>query len=353
MLPKCVLRHIDRYVPRDIGSTGLIHGARVLSRGVHRTNVDDDSERTPIVTEATRPERTAPGDSRTVDLGGPVHYIDFGGADAAQTVVLVHGLGGSHLNWDLLAPLLRRHFRVLALDLPGFGRSEPSGRRASVPANVEVLGRFLAEVAGTPAVLVGNSMGEMISILTAARRPESVSGLELVDAAVPGPRGRPDALVTASFTLYAIPIVGERFRRVRRARQTPLRRVRDLMRVCGVDPDTIPSEVIDRSVTMLEERRDVEGMDKAFLAAVRSLLRLIADPRSYRAAMTAVTAPVLMIQGDKDRLVPVSAARDTAERHPHWTYVELAGVGHVPQLQVPERVAAEILDFLGVPAGRA
>jgi pimeloyl-ACP methyl ester carboxylesterase len=300
------------------------------------------------VTEATRPGRIAPGDSRTVDLGGPVHYIDFGGPDDGRTVVLVHGLGGSHLNWDLLAPLLRPHTRVLAIDLPGFGRSEPGGRRASVHANVEVLDRFLSEVAGTPAVLVGNSMGGMISILTAARSPEKVDGLVLLDAAVPGPRGKPDPLVAASFALYAIPMVGERVMRMRRLRQSPLRRVRELLQLCGVDPDTVPSEVIDRSVNLIEERRDVDGMDKAFLAAARSLLKLLADPRSYRAAMSAVTAPVLMIQGDLDRLVPVSAARDVAQRNPGWRYVELAGVGHVPQMQVPERVAAEVLDFLGV-----
>ena len=295
-------------------------------------------------------QRDRYGQSRTVDLGGPVHYVDFGGPDDAPTVVLVHGLGGSHLNWDLFAPLIRGRARVLALDLPGFGRSEPGGRRTTVHDNVEVLDRFLTEVAGAPAVLVGNSMGGMISILTAARSPQKVNGLVLLDAAVPGPRGKPDPLVAASFALYAIPRVGERVLRMRRLRQTPLRRVRELLQLCGVDPDAIPAEVIDRSVTLIEERRDVDGMDKAFLAAARSLLRLLADPRSYRAAMAAVTAPVLMIQGDLDRLVPVTAARDVAKRHPGWRYVELAGVGHVPQLQVPDRVAAEVLDFLGVAA---
>jgi len=61
--------------------------------------------------------------------------------------------------------------------------------------------------------------------------------------------------------------------------------------------------------------------------------------------------PVLLMQGDRDRLVPVTAARAIAEAHPHWTYVELADVGHVPQLQVPDRVAAEVLGWLGVTAG--
>src|SRR3712207_9481894 len=110
-------------------------------------------------------EHGMPGQSRTVDLGGPVHYVDFGGPADRPVMVLVHGLGGSHLNRDLFAPLVRAHVRLLAIDLPGFGRSEPEGRTAGVAANVAVLHRFLTEVWGDPALLVGNSMGGMISIL--------------------------------------------------------------------------------------------------------------------------------------------------------------------------------------------
>ena len=206
-------------------------------------------------------------------------------------------------------------------------------------ANVEVLDRFLTEVAGTPAVLVGNSMGGMISILTAARTPESVSGLVLLDAAVPGPRGKPDPLVAASFA----PVRDPDGRRARDARcagcgQTPLRRVREMLQLCGVDPDAVPAEVIDRSVTLIEERRDVDG-DGQGVPRRRPVAAAAArrPARATGAAMAAITAPVLMIQGDLDRLVPVTAARDVAARHPGWRYVELAGVGHVPQLQVPER----------------
>jgi len=295
-------------------------------------------------------QHAAYGESRTVDLGGPVHYVDFGGPDNGPTIVLVHGLGGSHLNWDLLAPLLRPHARVLALDLPGFGRSEPGERRTTVHDNVLVLDRFLADVVGTPVVLVGNSMGGMISILESAAAPEKVSGLVLLDAAVPGPRRALDPLVAFTFALYAVPLVGERFLWMRRQRSTPLRQVRDTMRLCGVDPDALPAHTIDRSVALIEQREDQPAMDKAFLAAARSLLRLLVDPRRYREAMASIAVPVLMVQGDVDRLVPVSAARDISSRHPDWRYVELAGVGHVPQLQVPERVASEILAWLPVTA---
>jgi pimeloyl-ACP methyl ester carboxylesterase len=300
-------------------------------------------------------EQDVPGESRTVDLDGPVHYVDFGGPETAPRVVLVHGLGGSHLNWDTFAPLLRPHARVLAIDLPGFGRSEPGGRRATVHANVEVLHRFLGEVADGPAVLVGNSMGGMISILEKAAHPEAVNGLVLLDPAVPGPRRALDPLVAATFALYAMPVLGERFLWLRRARQTPLQRVREMLRLVGVDPDALPSSVIDRSVTLLEEREDHTGMDRAYLAAARSLLAQLADPRRYRVAMDRVDGPVLLVHGDRDRLIPVQAARDVARRHPDWRYVELHDVGHVPQLQCPERLAGEVLPWLaeigGVRAG--
>ena len=90
------------------------------------------------------------GVSRVADLGGPVHYVDFGGAAEAPRVVLVHGLGGTHLNWCLLAPLLVPHARVLALDLVGFGLTYPEGRSATVQANAALVARFVREVAGGP-----------------------------------------------------------------------------------------------------------------------------------------------------------------------------------------------------------
>lgn len=294
----------------------------------------------------TDAQRATHGESRTVDLDGPVHYVDFGGPADGPVVVLVHGLGGSHLNWDLLAPLLNDHARLFAIDLPGFGRSEPGSRRASVSANAAVLHRFLDQVVGEPAVLIGNSMGGMLSILAAGEHPDAVTGLVLVDPAIPGPRRALDPLVAFMFAVYAVPFVGERFMRSRRTKQSELARVRETLKLVGVDPDSLPPGVLDRSVALLQERKDVEGMDRAFLAAARSLLRLLVDPRRYRQAMASITVPVLLVHGDRDRLVPVAAARDIARRHPAWRYLELADVGHVPQLQVPDQLATEVLGWL-------
>ena len=305
------------------------------------------------VARVSNVDRPTNGESRVVDLDGPVHYVDFGGSAGGPAVVLVHGLGGSHLNWDLFAPLLTDHARVWALDLPGFGRSEPGERTASVSANAATLQRFLDEVVGEPVILVGNSMGGMLSILATGERPEAVTGLVLLDPAIPGPRRALDPLVALMFAVYAVPFVGERFLRGRRTRTTEIARVRETLTLCGVDPDAVPPEVIDRSVTLLQEREDVEGMDKAFLAAARSLLRLLVDPRRYRAAMASIRVPVLLVHGDRDRLVPVAAARDIARRHPSWRYLELPDVGHVPQLQVPELLAKDVLAWLEETAATA
>ena len=286
------------------------------------------------------------GKSRTVDLGGPVHMVDYGGLPEGPTVVLVHGLGGSHLNWDLFAPLLTPHARVLSLDLPGFGRSEPGTRQATVDANVAVLDRFLREVTGAPVVLVGNSMGGMISILETAAAPELVRGLVLLDPAVPGPRRSLDPLVALTFVTYALPGVGEQALRVRRRRTGARAQVLDMLRLCGVDPAGVPAPLVDRSVALVEQRQDVAGMDRAFLTAARSLLRILAAPRRYRRAMAGILVPVLLVHGERDRLVSVANARDLAGRHPDWRYVELPGVGHVPQLQVPERLATDVISWL-------
>ena len=62
--------------------------------------------------------------------------------------------------------------------------------------------------------------------------------------------------------------------------------------------------------------------------------------------MERLSGPVLLVHGDVDRLIPVEAARDVARRHPNWRYVELDGVGHVPQLQCPERLADVVLPWL-------
>src|SRR5215813_4773087 len=122
--------------------------------------------------------------SATVELDIPVHYLEWGGRGNA-TFVLVHGLGGSALNWTLTAPLLTDRGRVRALDLAGHGRTPRAGRSSSIEANQELLDAFMDTTVTGPVVLAGNSMGGVISILEAAATPERIAALVLVDTALP------------------------------------------------------------------------------------------------------------------------------------------------------------------------
>jgi pimeloyl-ACP methyl ester carboxylesterase len=285
------------------------------------------------------------GTAQTADLDGPVHWVDFGGS--GPRIVLVHGLGGSHLNWCLLAPLLVGHARVSAVDLVGFGLTHPHGRSTGVRANADLLVRFLHEVVGAPAVLVGNSMGGMVSILAAARHREAVSGLVLIDPSVPSGLGdRIDPLVAAMFASYAAPVIGTRLLARRRAMLTPQQAVQATLDLCCVDPSLVPADLKAASEALVTERAAVSGLDAAFLAAARSLLKVNAMAPAYWRAMASISAPVLLIHGERDRLVPVRAARRVARRNPWWQLETLPGVGHVPQLEAPEPVAETMLAWL-------
>lgn len=268
-----------------------------------------------------------------------LHHVDFGGVEGPD-IVLVHGLGGSHLNWDLLAPRLTAHGHVLALDLPGFGLSTPTGRAETVGRNVAVLEDFLRTRAHPPVVLVGNSMGGLVSILLTARSPELVRALVLLDPALPAPaRVLRSPAAAVQLLVHAIPGVGERVRAARRRRRGPRGTVLDTLDLCGVDPVGLPPDLLERSVVLAARQGDVAGMDRAFLSASRSLAWALLRARRYRAAREAIDVPVLLVHGDRDALVPVASARAVAARHPGWHYVELPGVGHLPQLQEPQTVA--------------
>lgn len=284
------------------------------------------------------------------DLGGPVHWVDYGGPDPDTSqglpVVMVHGLGGSHLNWVGLAPELSRHHHVYAVDQAGFGLTPGTPQSSTVQANAELVARFIREVVGSPVVLVGNSMGGMVSLLLAAAHPELVAGLVLVDPSLPVPRVRPDLAVSATFLVYATPFLGERYLALLTSRRTDRQRVQGVVDLCFADPSRADAEVVDAGVVLAAHRREVPGQEAAFLGAARSLMRVLANPRRYHSLMRGIDRPVLLVHGDRDRLVSIAAARAVAAQNPDWETHFLRGVGHTPQLEAPDQVLAGVTPWL-------
>jgi pimeloyl-ACP methyl ester carboxylesterase len=286
-----------------------------------------------------------------VDLGVPVHYVDHGGPADGPLLVMVHGLGGSLVNWAALAPLLTDRCRVLAVDLVGFGHTKAGTHSTSVAANQRMLQRFLSEVAGSPAILVGNSMGGLITILEASSHPEMVPAAVLIDPALPQVLGaRPEPLVTAAFGMYAVPHLGRAMLKARRRVRSPEQLAMDVLRLCCVDPSLVPADVLEQHMEVARARRGYPDIDEQFVAAARSLLGVLIRRGTFMATLKAIQGPVLLLHGEQDRLVPIGAARAVAAANPSWTFVVASNVGHVPQLEASVWTASQILDWLATDA---
>lgn len=285
--------------------------------------------------------------SRWVDLGGPMHYVDYGGPPGAPVIVGVHGLGGSALNWSAIAPLLTGRYRLLAPDLAGHGLTRSMGRGTSVSANQALLRRFIESVPARPVILMGNSMGGMISLMEAGAAAGSVSALILVDPALPVVPARPDPMVAAMMALSATPGIGQVIA-ARRRRMSPDAAVASILTLCCADPSRVQPEVVARHVELARERAAFGEAGHDFAVAMRSVLRTAGylHRQAYRRRIGSVTCPVLLLHGSADRLVPVAVARAAARTHPSWSMVILPGVGHAPQLEAPRECAAAISQWL-------
>ena len=199
----------------------------------------------PVSVPVTHPapwDYAAPWGARgyVTDLDGPVHWIEFspGTSEQAQNqppIVFVHGLGGSHLNWCLIGPQLTACRCAVALDLRGFGLTPGLRVNSTVQADARLLDRFITEVIGTPVILVGNSMGGLISILETTANPSAISGVVLIDPALPLPPQKPDWQVSGQFLLYAAPGLGPLAVAKLMARTTPEEAVRRLTQLCFAD----------------------------------------------------------------------------------------------------------------------
>jgi pimeloyl-ACP methyl ester carboxylesterase len=304
----------------------------------------------------TRPDSAPHGAEGWMDIDGPVHYLDFGGPVRGPVIVCVHGLAGSAVNWSALAPLLTSTCRVFAVDLAGHGLTRSAGRGTDVHANRQLLHRFVERLAPTPVILVGNSMGGMISLLEASAEPDVVSGVILIDPALPFVPARPDLLVAAVFATGGLPGVGPAL--LRGIHRLPSHAVvASLLSLCCHDPSRVPADVIAEHVAVARRRAGFAEAGRDIGVATRSVIATAGFAgHAYRQGIAALSCPVLLLHGERDRLVPASAARAAARTHPTWSVAVLPGVGHVPQLEAAHECADAILGWLdtdGRPAAEA
>ena len=281
-----------------------------------------------------------------LDLDGPVHFKDHGGD--GPTMVLIHGLGGSYLNWATVGPRLAKTHRVYAIDLAGFGLTPPAGRRSTIDANQELLDAFCRAVSPDDAVvLVGNSMGGLISMLQAARNPDRVAAAVLINPALPlVDLGGISPFTLQRLVIPTVPGIGQAAMRRYYESTSAEQRVDETIAFITVDPSVVSDDRRRASIEMQKLRDEMEWAIPSFIDASRSIASALTRVRSFRRMLHKIACPTLLVHGDQDRVVAPGSARWAAKQRPDWQFRMFHGVGHVPMIERPDEVVSMVEDFL-------
>ena len=264
--------------------------------------------------------------SRFVDAAGlRTHYLEAG---SGAPLVLIHGGGAgadSVGNWKGSMPQLARHFKVIALDMVGFGdtaKPDPAGFEYSQAARVEHLRAFLGALGIARASFIGNSMGGATALGLAASSPATVERLVLMGSAG----------LNTSIHPGLLPVINYDFTRDGMAR---------LIRALVNEDFEIDDALVDY--------RLARSLDPATRAAYGATMKWIRDQGglAYPPELIAsVRCPTLVINGKEDKVVPLANAYRFLELIPDsWGWI-VPHCGHWAMIEHPEAFARTCLSFL-------
>lgn len=242
-----------------------------------------------------------------------MYYFSYGDASGARpSVILIHGAGGTHLNWP---PQIRRLAgqRMIAPDLPGHGKSEGVGRQLIADYAGDLAG-FMDALRVPAAILAGHSMGAAIALTMALQHPKRVVGMALLGSSARMPvapailRGAADP---SAFLATVDRITSHSYspHADSRLKELALRR-------------------------MAESRRSVLYGD--FVAC--DLFDVVDE-------LGRIRAPALVLAAEEDRMIPVGSSRSMQRQIPGAQLRLIRGAGHMLMLEQPEAVASALSDF--------
>jgi pimeloyl-ACP methyl ester carboxylesterase len=242
-------------------------------------------------------------------------------------IVLIHGLPGTAEDFEKVMPLLAGH-RTIALDRPGYGYSD--GGYHPIERQLLAIEQLLDHLAIGKAVLVGHSYGGTIALAFAARRPERVQGMVLVDAAAGGVRshafGRMQSRFVQGLSWPVIqPLADVTFSQAIRTASAKMGAAE------AFDPDPVQPAYEQRLLARSMRHEDLDALAAERLASDD----VIADVDRQ---LTKIATPTIVIQGEGDRLVAAEHGRRIAAELPHARYVPVPG-GHMVPLVHPDVVA--------------
>ena len=252
--------------------------------------------------------------------------------------VLIHGLGDEADTWRRLIPLLNaRGYRVLALDLPGFGRSAAPHKISLKTHAAAVIKLLESACPGSPVILAGNSMGAVIAETVAFRKPELVRGLILIDGSIPGGPSNPGIFGLAKLLFSR--------KWYRSYRDDPDGAWASLYPYYA-DLDAMPQEDKEFLRGRVMERVESSTQEHAFFSTQRSLVgAFITAVSRYTSGIKSYKGKIQLIWGEKDRIVPLSSVNVFKTLRPDIALDVIPGAGHLPHQEKPEETARIMAGF--------
>jgi pimeloyl-ACP methyl ester carboxylesterase len=289
--------------------------------------------RGPDIPFETLEAKYANADSHFVDLPGGyrAHYRDEGDP-TRPLLVLLHGFGDSFTSWEGWVKELKAQFHIISVDFPGHGLTRaPEGSSLNAEALADFVDVFAATLKLPRFAAAGNSMGGGAAWQLAVRHPERIDALILVDAAG-FPNDKPPSDVPLAFKILRYPIGRALLRNID---NRPL--IENGLKTDVYDKSIITPFVVDRWADF----QRAPG-HRAILMSIN--MGLPSKPTAE--LLSTIKAPTLILWGESDPLIEPAAAQKFAAAIAAAKLITYPNVGHLPQLEIPQRSAADAAAFL-------
>lgn len=266
-------------------------------------------------------------------------YAHEEGREGGQLVLLIHGWSSSWYAVSPLLPVVNRRYRCLAVDLPGFGQSPPLKGRATIDGYVELLARLIRAETDRRAILIGHSMGGMISITLTLKYPDLIERMVLLCPTISGK-------LSMFINLFMYPFVWmERFGLTRR-----LVEVLEPQMLSVTDRLLRPALFADRSgITRQEYERIRADARRKGQGRVRAECFDAMRNHDLRGQLGKIQTPALVIWGMEDNTVPLRDASVVAQEWPDADLRVIPNAGHWPQFETPVVTERYVRAFLNTP----
>ncbi len=263
----------------------------------------------------------------TVSVENVRLHVRDSGAKSAPSVIMLHGFGSSLHTWEPWAEALQNEYRVIRLDLPGSGLSEPDATgRYDDQRTMDLILALMDRLGVARAAFVGNSIGGRIAWNFAAHHPERVTKLVLIS---------PDGFASRGFSYDKKPDVPAMAHVMRYI--LPKSMVRSSLAQAYGDPSLLTDGTVDRYYELML----APGSRSALIARMEQTI--LRDPVPL---LRRIQVPVLLIWGDRDKMIPVGNAADYVREMPQAKVVTFPALGHVPHEEAPTQSLVPVRAFL-------